>query len=251
MTFELKTFIYSMINFLLLVGLLSWLLYKPVRKVLAKRSKELEEEREKGEQARKEAEALSAEYQEKLDGIGAERREILEEGRRTAAANVERLLAEMREKVVRESKHLERELERTRQQALADVQEEIVDVAIDLAGKALKAATDEDLDEKLLSRFAARLRNLTEEERSEVESDARASVRIATAREADEETRKRIMDTITQALPFTGDFQWETDSALIAGLRAEFDTLAVDASLRGVTEAFKEHCGDAPEGDDS
>jgi F-type H+-transporting ATPase subunit b len=93
----LTTFLFEAANFLILAGLLGWLLFQPVRTVIAGRRQQLAEELEQARRQQSEAESLRAAMMRERQALNAE----LEQERARARAEAEReaaaLLAAARE----------------------------------------------------------------------------------------------------------------------------------------------------------
>ncbi|AVX19546.1 MAG: F0F1 ATP synthase subunit B [Bacillota bacterium] len=153
MEFNLSTFVWSFINFFVLLAILNKLLYKPMLQMLEERKKTISESMQQAEQARAEAERIKQEYAEQLAQAKKESQEII--------ARAERMGEEMREELVRNAraeadkalKAAQEEIAREKAKAVAQLRAEVANLAVLAAGKVVgKSITVED-HEKMVKEF--------------------------------------------------------------------------------------------------
>ena len=128
----------SLCNLLLLFLILKKFLYQPVRKLLAQRKAQLDEQYRKAEQAQQAAEENRQTYERQLADAHAQAERILQTAAGQADHRAERIVADAREKadgIVREAQ-TQAALEQKKAQA--GIKQEIVDVSAVLAAKLLE-----------------------------------------------------------------------------------------------------------------
>lgn len=128
----------SLCNLLLLFLILKKFLYQPVRKMLAQRKAQLDEQYRKAEQAQQAAEENRQTYERQLADAHAQAEQILQTATGQADHRAERIVADAREKadgIVREAQ-TQAALEQKK--ARAGIKQEIVDVSAALAAKLLE-----------------------------------------------------------------------------------------------------------------
>ncbi len=145
----LKDFIFRVLNFAVVVGILVYFVTKPIKRGLASRRESLEKALEEAEKARREAEAKHAEYEAKLKDASEEIAEIEEEIRREGELERERILANAREMAEKMAKDSERAAAQEVSKATRELREEAASLAISLAREMLKKNFT-DADQKRL-----------------------------------------------------------------------------------------------------
>jgi F-type H+-transporting ATPase subunit b len=130
--------------------LMSYFLFNPARKVLNGRKEKIRGELEDARVSMEQANALKAEYEEKLAKIDKEADEILSDARHRALTNENQIIAQAKEEAARiiERAHVEAELEK---QKLSDeVKREMIVVAECLAGKMVSVSMDSVTQNRLV-----------------------------------------------------------------------------------------------------
>src|SRR5579872_6586030 len=94
MTFNSWTFVFEVVNFLVLAYILQRLLYRPLHDAIDRRRQGIEQAQAEAEKARREAEQQRLELGTKLSAINEERRKLLEETHHEAEAERARILAD-------------------------------------------------------------------------------------------------------------------------------------------------------------
>lgn len=148
------TFFASVLNFLLLTALLTFFLYRPVRKFMMDRQDRIKRSLEEAAQSRAESAKMKQEYEARLAQASREAQDIIEK----AVVQGERAQAEILDAARKEAKAvLERaraEAARERQVAFEALREDIVDLVIStagvVAGKKVDSADDEAIVKRLL-----------------------------------------------------------------------------------------------------
>jgi len=147
---DLATFVGQLVSFLILLGLLVYFGYKPVRRMLDERSKRIKESMEQAEATKKEYEQAKVAVGEQISQARAEGQAVI-----TQAAQIgDRLKEEAKEEARREAQTIvERtrlELERERDKLIDDLRHEFVDTAILAAEKVINETLDKERHKKLI-----------------------------------------------------------------------------------------------------
>lgn len=153
MEMELGTFIWSFINFFVLLAILNKLLYKPVLKMLAERKQTISESLASAEAAKVESIRLKAEYEQHLAEAKKEASEIIAQGSKFAEQAKSDILNKAKEESAKMVANAKDEIELEKNKAVAQLRNEVASLAILAAGKVLdKAVTNED-HKKLVDDF--------------------------------------------------------------------------------------------------
>jgi len=147
----------NLLNFLITAALLTYLLYKPVRRVLQARADRVEGDIKDAAQNKATAEELKTQYEQKVKDIEVERNAILDEARKQAGEKRDQILetakAEAQDVKERASRDIATELEQTK----GAVHQAIVDISTDMAAKLISATIDKNAHDKLFSEALAEL----------------------------------------------------------------------------------------------
>ncbi len=147
---DLPTFIGQLVSFLILLGLLVYVGYKPIRKMLDERANRIKESMEQAEATKQEYEQAKVAVQEQIGKAREEGQAIISQ----AAQIGDRLKEEARGEARKEAQALvERarvELERERDKVIDDLRREFVDTAILAAEKVINETLDKERHKKLI-----------------------------------------------------------------------------------------------------
>ena len=151
---EFNTELWKWPNFLILVGLLGYLVKKHVPPLLAARSQSIREGLEAGEKAKAEAEARAAAVQAKIANLDSEIASL----RSSAKADLEREAARIRHdaetELTRIEQHTAMEIVSLGKQARVELRQFAAGLAMDLAEQKLRARMTPEAQATLLGNFA-------------------------------------------------------------------------------------------------
>jgi F-type H+-transporting ATPase subunit b len=139
-----------MVNILLLVGVLAFLLYKPVKKFLNQRRGRIEDDLSSAKRQLEEAGQLKAKYENLLAGIGEEREEILSQANKRAVERSDELLFEARKEADAIHNRAVAELELERKNAFNDMKEQMIEISALMAGRFVKVSMDRETQDKYI-----------------------------------------------------------------------------------------------------
>ena len=140
----------QLINFGILFGLLFFLLYKPMRRMLDERSAKIKESMDQAEQIKEQLARTDEQVREQMEVARREGQGILAQ----AAQMGERLKEEAREGAKQEAETLvarsRAEIERERGEAIEDLRSQFVDLAIAAAEKVVSETLDKEKHRRLI-----------------------------------------------------------------------------------------------------
>jgi len=128
----------SLLNLVLLFLLLKKFLYAPVKKILEKREREIEESYHSARKSQEEADESRKMWQEKLSAAEEEAQEILQGATEHARHRGDKMIAEAREKANGLIRLAQSEVALERKKAEEGIKKEIVEVSGALAEKMLE-----------------------------------------------------------------------------------------------------------------
>ena len=147
----------SLANLVILFLILKKLLFKPVKKIVDKRQKEIESEYKKAEKTQAEADAIKAEWEGKMATAEAEADKIISDAVERADSRNEVMLYESREKADQIIRKAKADIERERKDARETIKKEIVDVSEALSeqiiGREINMDDHRDLIDKAIDKI--------------------------------------------------------------------------------------------------
>jgi F-type H+-transporting ATPase subunit b len=138
-----------LISFVILVGLLTYLLYRPVIRVLDQRSDRIRESLEASQRAQEEAAQSREEMQGQLEAARAEGQQMIAQAREVADRFREEELARAREEIAAERMRAESNIQRERDAAIEELRREFAGLAVVAAERVIRRSLD-DSDHSVL-----------------------------------------------------------------------------------------------------
>ncbi len=138
------------LSMLLLFTLLSYLLFNPVRDLLAKRQQRIVDDQEAAKKEKEEAISYKEEYDKKLREVDKEAQEILSETRKKAMKTEAKIIADAKEEAARIIERANAQIELEKKHALDDMKQEMITIASLMAQKVVAASIDTNVQESLI-----------------------------------------------------------------------------------------------------
>lgn len=237
-----STFVLEIFNFLILVWILKHFLYRPVLNVIARRQAGIEQTLAEAEQTRKGAQALQAQYENRLavwDREKASAREILQqelasERERQLAALQSELAVEREKSAVREERRLAEIIEQNERLAMAQSGE--------FAARLLERLADPHLEARFTDVLLDELQQMPQQRVGVIRAtvDANEPVEVVSAYTLDNPHRERIEQAMAQLLGRPVEMRFSEDTALHAGLCISAGPWVLQANLRDELKGFVE-----------
>ena len=151
----------NLINVIVLAAALAFLLYRPVRDVLQKRTERIQGQLSQAEDDMAKAEELRLQYEQKIEEVHREREDILAEARKLATESGRRMIAEAKKEAdaLRERATANVALEWER--AEAEMRTAIIEISAVMAEKFVKLAINKETHDKLFAETLAGLEDMT------------------------------------------------------------------------------------------
>jgi F-type H+-transporting ATPase subunit b len=152
-----QTLLVQAVTFLVLFLLLRRFLFAPVRSILAARAQEVKGNLDAAEQARSEANRYAEELQGRLKHIREEARAEVERAQQEGRAAAARILEQARQEAAEFMERARAQLEHDRRAAMIELRQQVVDIAVLAASRALRDGLDEQAQRQAVDRFLAEL----------------------------------------------------------------------------------------------
>ena len=153
----------QLVSFIILLGILTALLYRPLLRVLDERSERIRESLEASERAREEAAQSQEETQRQIEAAREEGQRMIAQAREVADRFREEETAKAREEIAAERARAEANIQRERDAAIEDLRREFAGLAIVAAERVIRRSLDEsdhsELIDQVLEEGAQRNRN--------------------------------------------------------------------------------------------
>ena len=147
------TMIFAWCNLLILYLFLRKLLFKPVKKMIDDRQKEIDDMYENAEKNEADAKTLKAEYEEKLSLAEEKSEEILRTAQRRAGLRAEEILRDAGAEASRIIERAEEEIALEKRRIINEAKDEVSDIAISIAKAVIERDVDKAEHERLIDEF--------------------------------------------------------------------------------------------------
>jgi len=145
------------VNVLILTGALSFILYKPVKEYMEKRSLKIKGQMEDAEKAKQKAEALVAEFEARLKDIDDEAEKILEDARLKAAEEGRAIVENAKHEAEAILKRAQEKIEFDKIKLREESRLYIIELAVNLAQKYIESSIDDNAKEQLFEEAISKL----------------------------------------------------------------------------------------------
>ena len=132
---SLKEFIFYLINFLILMGVLTRFLYKPFLNILAARKQSIKDALDNAELTNRRADEKMEQYSERISKVEEESREIIRTAKIKADAQARDIIEDARKEAGDIIAKAEKTIEKEKEKAMEDMKQEIAVLAVMAAEK--------------------------------------------------------------------------------------------------------------------
>ncbi|MBP7560092.1 MAG: F0F1 ATP synthase subunit B [Armatimonadetes bacterium] len=154
---EPRLLLMQAISFLALFWVLKRFLFGPIGNMVQSRNDEIRDRLDRAERDEKAKEAIRTEYERRIAEIETEARDRIQR----AVAEAERIAEGIRAQAAEEAEAARQrgylQIEREKEKALKEIQDQIVDLSIDAAERVVHQALNEDSQRQLVRRFIGEL----------------------------------------------------------------------------------------------
>jgi F-type H+-transporting ATPase subunit b len=238
MKFNIWTFAFQTVNFVVLLFILKRLLYKPIREILQERRNLVEKIIEEAENTKKEALELKAEHLREMDRLGELKARMVEEMNAEVMGEKKRLIGEAeKEAAMRIEKGIALlEIEKARFES--ELKEKAIDIVSVFSSGVLQDIADEELHRGIWRKFLAELEGIARDITGRGLKNETVMLEITTAYPLTEEELGALHRDMEKYLSREVMINCAVDGALIAGLKIRSRDVVYDSSLSGQVSAF-------------
>ena len=151
----------NVLNVAILAAFLAYLLYRPVRTILNKRTSRIQGQLLQAEEELEKATELRHKYEQRMEEVEKEREGIISEARKSAAESGRRLIAEAKKEAdtIMDRAHANEKMEWER--AENDMRTAIIDVSAVMAEKFVSLAINKETHDRLFEETISDLEGMT------------------------------------------------------------------------------------------
>lgn len=135
---SLTEFIFYLVNFLILVGVLGKFLYKPFLNLMETRKQSIVDALDNAEAVNRRADEKMANYDRKIAKLEAEGREIIKEAKIKAEEQANEIIEQANQRASQIMNRAEKEIEREREKAVLEIREQIAVLSLMAAEKIME-----------------------------------------------------------------------------------------------------------------
>lgn len=233
MGFSLTTLIFEIVNFVVLLFLLSRLVFRPIRRAIAERRAALAAQQAEVAERLKQAEALRAEHEQRAKDLELLRAEVLQQAREDAARESARFLEEAREEAAADRARSQRVIDTEREAALGWAREVAIKSGMELAGRLLCVLAPQAADEALVALLCEELGRQAPELRPADGDELPQVAEVIWARPAEQSQVDRLREALRASLGRDSALSQREDPSLLAGVVLRVGHRVLDASVAG------------------
>ena len=149
---NLSTLIAQLVSFLVLFGLLYFFAYKPILRMFDERSQKIKDSVEQAEQVREQAAHAEEENRKKLEAASREGQEAITRAMRAGDEARQRAEEEAKVQAGALLDKARQEIQRERDEAIGELQQEFADLAIVAAEKVIEKSLDKEAHRELIDK---------------------------------------------------------------------------------------------------
>jgi F-type H+-transporting ATPase subunit b len=147
------TFVFQIMNTLIIYFVLKRFLFKPTKNFMDNRTKGIADAMEEAAAKNKEAEAMLAAYQQKLDNVKEERNEIIRDASKRAEQRGEEIVRKAQEEAHKLIEKANIDIQRERQKAMNEMKDQMAALVIMAASKVIEKELSLDVHQKMIKQF--------------------------------------------------------------------------------------------------
>lgn len=238
MNFNPWTFLFEVLNFVVLAAVLYRLLYRPLHEAIDRRREAAARAQAEADKAREQAVSLQQQLQAQMAEVEQQREAVLRESREHAEDERKKLLAEAEVEMQLRREQERQALKREREETWRTLRGEMTSMAVDVVQRLLRESCDRTLNDQLALHLIEELRQLPAEKRQVVRDQWQPvdGAILETAHELDEATLRRITETAGELLGQPITLATTNVPALLGGVRLRLGGHIWDASLAAQLE---------------
>ncbi len=226
--FNWWTFLFEVINLLVVVFILYRLLFRPVREVIQRRRAEVHASQQQIQTAKEELERQREQLKQKLAELETLKKRTIEEARTEALKQRQMLQRETEKQLQADRERFNRFMEEERRRLLEEVKQEGLEMSLELSSNLLRSVVDDVINGAIVRRALRQIEDEIKEDALQYSEGCEVSV--TSAFPLPEDLRQEL-----EALFDKGRCKilYNESPELIGGIVIRVDSRVFDSSIRG------------------
>jgi F-type H+-transporting ATPase subunit b len=235
-----STFLVEIVNFVVLVWLLTRFLYRPVMRAIAFRQTALAQEMQRAEQLKKEADESSKRYEARLSDWEREKAALREQFERSLLEERARRETELGVVLQRERERAEASQRVRDRESEERLERQAAAFAASFAARLLARVASPSLETSLVAAIIDDIGSLSAERRALLARafDAHKEVTVVTRYPIGDAQRGAVQGALAVFLGAAPSISFTQDETLLAGVRIDLGTVTLEGSLAGELRWF-------------
>jgi F-type H+-transporting ATPase subunit b len=231
--FSWTTFVIEIINFVVLVWLLTRLLYRPVSKVITDRKAAMDKLTADANATKAEADKLQSRYDARLKDWETEKKGLREKFEAELSATRSEKLEELQADLQRERVRDESAMAAQQRDAMLQARKTAYADAAVFCSRLLSRIASPEVEARLIDAAIADLVALPPEERDKINRAlaARGTIAVTTRYPVAAEQRARLQAALLDSASQTVTLDFAVDERLIGGIQMNLGTMSLDADI--------------------
>jgi F-type H+-transporting ATPase subunit b len=239
MKFDIWTFLFQIINFVVLLFILKRLLYKPIREIMEKRRGIIQKNVEDAEKTKMEAQELKREYGEEMDKLKDVRIQTFEKLQEEVEVERKKLMGRAQEEAGRVIEKERTIFDTEKKRFETELKDKAIDTVCVFASRLLKDISDEELHRAVYRKLIKEVKRIAADITKIEEKDKPLIIEIITAYELSEEELKGLQKNVESFTTRKVNVSQTVDKNLIAGIKIKTYDMVYDSSLSGQIDSLK------------
>ena len=238
-----STLLLQILNFGIMVFILSRVFFKPVVRILDERAEQVTRALHEAEEREKKATEAQTQYEQTLADAQEQVLVMQHQAQEDLLQTQQRVLSEAREQVTKMRETTEQDLERARQEAVLEHRRELGYLAIELSGRLMRQSGGTAFQGASMQEFLDRLDRLQPETYRQALADDEAltvQIQVVSAQTLEGEDRSALETRTAKLLEREIEVRYRVDPSLIAGATMRFGGMVIDGSLSGQLQTLNE-----------
>jgi F-type H+-transporting ATPase subunit b len=230
-----RTVLFQIINFAVLVVILNYLVFRPLRRKLNERSGDVANALQNARDQEAEAVQLRATWEARMAEIELEREDILSQAKRQAEARTAELYRETRQRLDLITEQMRRDVQRQRSEVVSEHFDEMLDTIIELSANVVQSVTTRRAHDDLVNNLLAQVYQMPQDQVDayrRVMAGRMPTAFVTTPVTLSPEQTRNLTDTVSSLADRRIELQVSVDPALIAGIQVRLGDRLLDNSIR-------------------
>jgi F-type H+-transporting ATPase subunit b len=240
------TIIFEIVNFLALLALLYWLVFRPVTERVRRRAEEKERILHEADQERRQAAEAREQVERRLANVDEDAAEIVTRGRENAQEERQAVLDEAEREAREIHRQAEVDAKRLMRQTLSDFHDHLRDTILDISGQLIRNVAPDKLQIEMVQALNDRVWQMGQKDMQRVEMIRRSlgerspTAEVVTAKPLSSDQQATLVRTFSALADRNVGLQQQVDPALYVGLRVRLGDVVTDHSIAGQLDALRE-----------